>query len=308
MTDVVAQTFPIEGDAVVRVHTITASSDGPTVAILGGVHGDELEGVAATRLLRRWLPEALVAGRLRIVDVANPLAHAARQRRSPADDGDLARSFPGRPDGTATERIADVLTTEVIDGADLLVDLHSAGADYAMPLFAGFIDTDDEVAQRSCRATTAFAAPLSWRHHGINPGRSLSAAHALGVPAFYVEGGGGGALDLGEVTHYVRGTERILADLSMASPAPSGAPTTWLVGGDGDIDASVAATTGGWCMTAVRAGEVVEAGRLIAEILDLEGAIAERIVAPRPGTVMLVRRRAEIAAGDAVVMFGPNPT
>ena len=171
--------------------------------------------------------------------MANPLAFAARSRQTPLDGGNLARCFPGRSDGTVTERIADCLTRSVIAGSDLVIDLHSAGAAYSMPLFVGCLGGDDDVAQRSIAAATTFGAPLGWLHEEMQPGRSTSAALALGIPVIYAEGGGGGALRGGEVTCYVEGVERILSTLgNLAAPATASGPTTWLVGGDGDVDAS----------------------------------------------------------------------
>ena len=154
--------------ALIEVLTIIGDQPGPTVSVLGGVHGDELEGVAAARILARRCAGSLTAGRLRIVAVANPPAFVARKRNTPLDGGNLARCFPGRSDGTVTERIADCLTRSVIAGSDLVIDLHSAGAAYSMPLFVGCLGGDDDVATRSIAAATTFGAPLGWLHAGCN--------------------------------------------------------------------------------------------------------------------------------------------
>ena len=176
------------GGVALELVAVDAAADGPTVAVLGAVHGDELEGVAASRAVARNVATALVAGRVLLVPVANPLAFSTRTRTTPSDGGNLARSFPGTAEGTDTERIADVLTRQVIAECDLLIDLHSAGVAYSMPLFVGCAGGDDEVSQRSVAAATVFGAPLGWEHAVMNPGRSLSAALDLGIPGIYVEG------------------------------------------------------------------------------------------------------------------------
>ena len=51
--------------------------------------------------------------------------------------------FPGAPDGSPTEQIAHLLTQRLIDGVDLLIDLHSAGANFDMPLLCGYNEGDD---------------------------------------------------------------------------------------------------------------------------------------------------------------------
>jgi predicted deacylase len=301
------ESIDVGDGARVDVLTIRGERAGPTVSVLGGVHGDELEGVVAARILARRLRGSLAAGAVRLVAVANPLAFAARRRETPLDGANLARCFPGRADGTVTERIADCLSRAVIAGSELLVDLHSAGAAYSMPLFVGCPGGDDDVAARSRIAAELFGAPLGWLHSAIQPGRSVSTALAFDVPAIYVEGGGGAALRRDEVDRYVTGVERILCSLGdLAGPATAPGPTRWLIGGDGDVDASTSATFDGWCVTAVRAGDEVAPGDLIAEVLDGSGDVVERIVAPRQATVMMLRRHADVRAGDGIVMYGPT--
>jgi predicted deacylase len=198
------------------------------------------------------------------------------------------------------------LSRVVIAGSDLLVDLHSAGAAYSMPLFVGCAGGDDDVATRSRAAAELFGAPLGWLHATVQPGRSISTALALGVPAIYAEGGGGAALRRDEVACYVEGVERILCSLGNAAGRPTVArPTRWLLGGDGDVDASTGTAVGGWCVTAVRAGDEVATGDLVAEVIDEAGDVVERIVAPRRATVMMLRRHAEVRPGDGIVMYGP---
>lgn len=281
------------------------AGSGPTLAVLGGVHGDELEGIVASGIVARGLARSDVRGRVRIVSVANPPARDARSRTSPVDGANLARCFPGSAAGTLTERIARTLTDEVIAGANLLVDLHSAGSHYEMPVFAGY-DASGPCGQLSGAAARAFGAPIVWRHDGVAPGRSLSAAAELGVPAVYVEGSGGAALRGSDIDIYVTGVRRLLSWLGIAGQPFSEPPEPVVVdGGDGDVDASVACAAGGYCVTRVRLGDAVAAGQLLAEIIDISGATLQQIVAPRPGRVLMLRRTAEVSAGDGVAMLAP---
>ena len=264
---------------------VDGAVDGPTVAVFGAVHGDELEGVAASRAVARNVATALVAGRVLLVPVANPLAFATRTRTTPSDGAQprpqLSRHAPRAPTPSGSPTSS---TRQVIAECDLLIDLHSAGVAYSMPVFVGCAGGDDEVSQRSVAAATVFGAPLGWEHAVMNPGRSLSAALDLGIPGIYVEGSGGGALARAEVATYVDGVLDVLADYGILGPRAPRPPTSrWVVGGDGDVDASVATSTDGWCVTAVTAGDTVAEGDLIAEIIDADAAVVERIVAPRAG-------------------------
>jgi predicted deacylase len=299
----------LAGGHALEIHDI-GSDDGPTLAVLGGVHGDELEGVVAARMFAAQLnamPAGTLAGRAKVVPVSNPVAFASRSRTSATDGANLARVFPGRPDGTVTEQIAHVLTSEVIAGADLLVDLHSAGAKYEMPVFAGFV-SDAPMGSQSGEATFAFGAPMVWEHHGSGPGRSMSAAEDLGVASIYVEGSGGGGLIGRDLDIYVDGLHRLLAWLGMTSaPHTMPSPPVVLRGDDGDVDESLACSLAGYCVTRVRAGDVVQPGHVLADIVNDAGDSVEQIRSPRPGIVMMLRRQAEVQPADGIAMLGPVP-
>jgi predicted deacylase len=296
------------GDGVVlEVHEVTGAEPGPVLAILGGVHGDEFEGITATRMLLRHLRDRRFRGTVRAVPVANPPAFAARQRPSPVDGENLARVFPGSADGTLTHRIARVITERVIADASFLIDLHSAGAAYEMPVFAGYVagTPSQDLAREACRV---FSAPFLWEHVGSNPGRSLSAAADLGVPSIYVEGSGGGGLIGADLDTYVTGVLRVMRLLGMTDDAPAAkADPARLTGGDGNTDAQLACSVAGFCVTRVRSGATVATGDLLADILDDDADVVEQIRGPRAGTVMMLRRLATVRPGDGIAMLGPLP-
>lgn len=293
------------GDGVtVAVHDVVGTTARPVLAVLAGVHGDEFEGQVALRMVLASLDPARLHGTVRAAPSANPPAVAAATRCSPYDGANLARVFPGSPGGTVTSRIARLLTDHVIADADLLVDLHSAGTDLAMPLFAGYPRASGDAAATAART---FGAPLIWEHDTVNAGRSLSAALELGVPCLYVEGSGGGGLRGHEVDVYVAGVWRLLHLLGMydvpdLSPPPA---ARLLTGGDGDVDASVTSQVDGWCVSRARAGAHVEPGDPIADVVGDDGRIRQRLIAPMPATLMCVRRRALTRTGDLLAMFGP---
>src|SRR5689334_20101049 len=89
--------------------SIVGQGDGPHLLITGGVHGDEFEPMAAVRRLMPLINPAELRGRVTLVPVVNEAAFARGQRT--ADDGlDLARTCPGKPDGSITERTAHALS------------------------------------------------------------------------------------------------------------------------------------------------------------------------------------------------------
>jgi predicted deacylase len=285
------------------VRSVQGRLPGPTAVILGGVHGDEYEGVLAANVLAASLETLLDNGAVRIVAPAHPAAWRSGTRRSPTDDVDLARVFPGRPVGGVTEQVAHVLTERAIRGADVLVDLHSAGSGYEMPFVCGYHDDGDLLGARSSRIADAFAAHYTWCHEEAPaPGRSLTAALQLGIPAIYVEASGGKSVRADELSGYVSGVLRVLHLLGMVGESPPATRESLRVRGPGNTDAGMAATADGYLVTSRRVGDLVDEGEVIASVVDVGGSVLDHVVAPQPGLVMLLRRDARVSRGDTVCM------
>lgn len=297
------------GDVTLHVEELRGAADGPTVTLLGGVHGDEPEGVLAVRRVLGRLRTMELRGTLRAVAVANPLAHAADARETPQDGENLARVFPGAADRGPTAAIARALATEVIAGSDLLVDLHSAGRRYAMPLFCGYLSGDDRAAQRSRACARAFGLDLVWAHDEVAPGRTVSLAHELAIPAVYVEASGGGEVRGRELDRIVAGTLSVcaVAGLIDGEHGISTPPEQRVIrGGDGDIDGGLVAPGDAIMVTRTRASATVDPGDTIADFHDDDGALIESMIAPRPGTVMMLRREARVRRDDLVAVVAPG--
>ena len=301
------ETLGVDLDAPIVMHRFRSATDGPTITLLGGVHGDELEGVLASSIMLDRLP-GLLRGEVRVVPRSNPSAVAGCKRESIVDGENLARTFPGDPSGTYTERVAHVLTEEAIRGVDGLIDLHSSGYKYAMPFFGGYVSGLSSSA-RSAEMLEWFAPPISWRHDTINPGRSLSAAADLDVPAIYVESSqGGGVLLHAEVMGYVEGVTRVLVGLGMLDPAtaePGPSDRHFIPGGSGNTDESPETVAGGYCLSIATRGQAVVAGETLAEIRDDAGRLVETIVAPFDGVLMLTRAIAPVEPGEKIAMVAP---
>lgn len=122
------------------VHVFTSSIEGPTIFITGGTHGDELAGWhAADRLITEEYYKNYI-GKVIIIPHLNSLACSIEQRypgvkTSGLYDGtkyeDLNRSFPGKEDGTLTEKLAYTICEEVRKyNPKYVVDLHESRGSY----------------------------------------------------------------------------------------------------------------------------------------------------------------------------------
>ncbi|MDX2170784.1 MAG: M14 family metallopeptidase [Deltaproteobacteria bacterium] len=104
---------------------------GPRVAVIAGIHGDELEGLYVCHRLAAWLeqlaethPHAL-RGRVDLIPALNPLGIDTLERFVPVFDADLNRNFPGDPEGLLPQRIA-AGAIAALSGSALVIDIHAS--------------------------------------------------------------------------------------------------------------------------------------------------------------------------------------
>ncbi|MGV3650419.1 MAG: succinylglutamate desuccinylase/aspartoacylase family protein [Devosia sp.] len=294
-----------DGSAYGRVEVpviVVNGRPGPTLLLTGGVHGDEYEGpVALLDLVRNLLPEML-DGRVIIVPVANPLAFAAGVRTSPEDGGNLARLFPGDPDGTITALIAEGIDRLLLPLADCVVDLHAGGKtlDY-MPATLARIPEDRGLAVKVVAAMQAFGAPLALAAlKSESRGTLVAAALARGIPAFATELGGAGGLSPTTMTIARDGIARMLVHLGIrAATVRDVRPRLMLVPPEGYLRAPHA----GVFEPLLALGETVAAGDVAGRLWDFNRPELPpvEIVMPSSGLVVCRRVPAMAGAGDVLL-------
>jgi N-alpha-acetyl-L-2,4-diaminobutyrate deacetylase len=142
--------------------TVARNGAGPTALLTGANHGEEYEGPIALMDLARTIDPARIAGRVVIIPAMNYPAFRAATRTSPIDRGNMNRAFPGRPDGTVTEKIADYFTRTLLPMADVVVDIHAGGKTLDFVPWACVHRLADKQQEGRCIAAMhAFSAPYS---------------------------------------------------------------------------------------------------------------------------------------------------
>jgi predicted deacylase len=288
----------------VTAYVATGSADGPVLTVLGAVHGDEYEGPVAIAELLAMLAASAISGTLIAVPVVNAPAYEAGRRTSPQDDKDLARCFPGDPNGTPSEQLAHLIATECIAPADALIDLHSGGVALDGALLIGYAAMDDDAGARSRELAYAFGAPVIWEHPPpMPPGRTGSFALERGIPFVYTEATGGGQADRATVACFIDGVQRVMVAMGMLPGDPPAPRHKEFWRGGGNTDTMVAAGVDGLFRAFVGAGQVVSRGTLVGEIVDFQGRVRERLFAPSDGVLPFIRRIPRVRVGDGLFML-----
>ncbi|HEV2356231.1 MAG TPA: succinylglutamate desuccinylase/aspartoacylase family protein [bacterium] len=284
----------------VPVKVVIGSRPRPRLVAIAGVHGDEPEGMLALLDFAEQCDPVTLRGAVVLVPVANPPAFAAHQRRSPVDGLDLNRTFPGRPDGTPSERLAYRLVNDVLTGADLVFTLHSWYATGMVVPHVEVPDGGDAVSRRSWEAAVA-AGFTRIRGGGWQPGVLGVTAADRGVPVLEAEIGGQGMSTSENRAAYVDHLTRLLRHLGILDGDASPNPEVEVLG-----RGLLHAPAGGMLRLNVRLGEYVEAGTILASITNLHGERLAEIQAPHAGLVAAIRQFISVNPGDLVFALYPR--
>ncbi len=275
--------LPVRGTPIeMPVTVVNGSAAGPRVAITAGVHGGEYPGIEAAIRTAAGLEARDVRGTVVIVHIVDVPAFAARSIYvCPLDGKNPNRLFPGAADGTASERLAHTLFTEVIAPSDAYVDLHGGDLNEALVPFTIIVETGNAGVDAQARdLARVYGIPYVVR--GRVGGGTYAAAAQRNIPAILTEAGGQGLLDEASLAVHLRGLQNVLRHLRVVegAPEPVGPVTTmarlhW-----------VTSQHTGLFYVEVAPGERVEAGRRIGEIRDYFGRRLAEVRAPASGIVL----------------------
>jgi N-alpha-acetyl-L-2,4-diaminobutyrate deacetylase len=286
--------------------TVVRNGKGPTALLTGANHGDEYEGVIALFELARCLDPAAVNGRVIIVPAMNYPAFRAGTRTSPIDRGNLNRSFPGRPDGTVTGKIADYFQRCLLPLADVVLDIHSGGKTLEfVPFAASHILADKGQEARCAAAAAAFGAPYTMRMLEIdNVGMYDTAAEHLGKVFVSTELGGGGTTTARTVAVARRGVRNLLTHAGILAIRAERSPTVRLDMPSGDC--FVISEDAGLIEPCIDLGETVRAGDVVARIHPVErtGAAPREYSARLDGILAGRHFPGLVQLGDCIAVIG----
>ena len=300
-------TLDVPGGATIPFTIIRGRAAGPVLALVAGTHGAEYVPIIALQRLRTAIDPVTLRGTVILVHVANMPSFLGRTvYYSPADQKNLNRVFPGKADGTLSERIADVITREIIGRATHVVDLHCGDGNESLRPYWSWITTGDpKVAEAGRAMALAFGLEriVVDSSRPTDPAASLylsNTAITRGKPALTTETGGMGVVDNDSIALIESGVAGLMRHLGMRADGPSPVATPiWI-----DRSEVLRAGATGLFYAAVAKGQTVAAGATIGHITDFHGATVEEIKAPFGGEILYVIGTPPITKGEPVAMVG----
>ena len=281
-------------------------NDGPVLALIAGIHGYEYPPITALHSVRAQLDPAVLSGTIIMVHIANMPSFMGRTvYYGPVDGKNLNRTFPGDPKGSLSQRIAHLLTTEVIDQADYLVDLHAGDGNEALRPYVympvtGDADFDAKIERLAVAFGLDHIVMDTGPQHASGPSLFTDqTAIERGIPAITTETGQSGSNDPYWVGLAEWGIWNVLRHLNMvAEDEVANTGITWL--SDYTV---IKSPQSGFFRPVTREGYAVAEGAVLGVLLDFFGEELTTIRAPFSGVVNYVISTPPVSEGEPVAMI-----
>jgi predicted deacylase len=287
--------LPSDTKIFLNVHVFRSTEPGPTVLLMGGVHGDEINGVEIVRrtLAERWF-EGLQRGSVVVVPLVNMQGFNSFSRDA-LDGKDINRSYPGSPNGSMASRLAHIFNKHILPVVDFGVDFHTGGnSNYNYPQIR-YSPTDP----KSKELADSFGAHYMVRSNFI-PKSLRKTAFDHGKSIIVFEGGENLRFDQLSIDHGLAGIQRLLHAQGMlpyAAPAPEQRikiqKSNWM-----------RAERPGIFRWLKQSGETVKIGDKLAVINDPYGMDEIAVVAKKAGHIIGHNNMPVVGMGDALFHIG----
>jgi predicted deacylase len=286
---------------------------GPVLALVAGSHGTEYASIIALEKLIGRLDPTELTGTVIVVPLINiPSFEGKVVHVNPVDGKSMNRYYPGKPDGTQSERAAFAITREVVERCEYLIDLHGGDLDENLRPYSYWAKTGNERQDAISRAMVlAFGLDhiiiATDRSKDPNNSRYLETTAAVrGKPAITVEAGRAGRVESGDVDALVNGCLSVMRQLKIlpGTATPVEHPV-WI-----DKVITVSSDHSGVFYPKVDRGTYVDAGMRIGVLTDFLGRTIAEPKAPVNGVVLYIAALPSMKRGDTIANIGvvaPRP-
>lgn len=274
----------------IPVTLINGMKPGPVLALIAGNHGTEYVPVITLQRILKEIDPHKLSGSIIMVHIANITSFKQRSiYRNPVDGKNLNRVYPGNKAGTLTERIADVITREIMNQSNYLIDLHGGELNENIEKFCSFEFKcqDQSICEKIKLLALSFGGYLEPDPFNYPDSVKYSLCHLTairrGIPAIYVEAGGNGDTDTRNVLYMERGIRNVLKGLKMIKGDITAVnPPVYLVN-----EQVITSTVDGLLYSDIKCGQTIEKGTLLGYVTDYLGNRLTDFYSPISGIVLM---------------------
>jgi predicted deacylase len=291
----------------IPVVVVHGAKPGPVLALVTGAHGTEYVSIIAVEKLIQQLDPAQISGTVILLPLVNTASFEQKVPHvNPIDGKSMNRFYPGKADGTQTERASYLITKEVVDRCDYLIDYHGGDLDESLRPYAYWGPTGKEAQDRiSKEMVLAFGLDhiIIWRDRptDIHATRYLdNTASVRGKPSIVVEAGYAGTVETDDVALLVNGTLSTMRALKMLPGEPHTIENpVWL---EKIVDV-ISEGPGIW-YPLVKRGTYVQQGMKLGYVTDYFGKVILEARAPASGVVLHLNAVPSLKKGDNIANIG----
>jgi uncharacterized protein len=285
------------------VGMVRGAQDGPTLVVLGGMHGSEYCGIEAAIRLFNWADPAKLRGTLMVGMIYNFPAFKTNMGFVVPQDGiNPGRTFPGKPDGSFSEVMAYHFWTDFLSKADYYVELHGGDIPEALTQFVYAVQVGDEAVDARTRAMgDAYNIPIVVRRKIERQSPTFRSAFvemaAKGIPSILCESGQQGILNLDDTEIHLTGLKNILIHLGMMD----GTMVNTVKRMYSEEHLAIRSEHVGMWYPAVNLGDWKKQDDVVGEIRDYFGDHIADVKAPFEGHVTVIRTSPNTLEGNVLV-------
>lgn len=275
------------------VAVINGEGSGKTLYMQAASDGDELNGVGVLQRVVPQLDPAEINGTILIVGIVNYHAFQVAEHRNPIDDTKMNRAYPGKENGTSSERIA-AATFDAAMRADLILDLHQGSTSRMIDEVRVRCGTRHRLHSECLELAKVFGCGYILDQKGPD-GQLARAAPDEGVPTVDPELGGCVGWDESSIQKGVEGVFNVLRYYGFLEGTVTPAPQTRAKG-----FGQYGAPAGGLVRFEVDLGDRVRAGDSLFTVTTPFGESKSEVTADSSGILWRTRRLPQVATGEYV--------
>jgi predicted deacylase len=291
----------------IPVAVVHGAKPGPVLALVAGSHGTEYTSIIALEKMIGMLNPAEISGTVIIVPLINIQSFEQKVPHvNPVDKKSMNRFYPGKMDGTQTDRASYLITKQVVEQCDHLIDLHGGDLDESLRPYSYWTKTGNEKQDQISREMVlAFGLDhiiiSADRPKDPQASRYLeNTATTRGKPSITAEAGHAGTVETDDLNALINGCLNVMRYLKMLpGTALMVEHPVWF-----EKVATLASEQTGIFYPSVKRGTYVEQGTKVGYVTDYLGNVIFEARAPVAGVVLYVCAVPSMTKGATIANVG----